>query len=300
VDALRALKPTADDAIPFNSRGAGGNYLLQLIAAYGGLPLDRRTDPPTINFTDPTTIEAIRQVLDLAKDGYISYQELGRTSFNITVSGEQEDAIYTESLTGFGLRQILRTGDDTSEDPYRITTYPVGDYSTISYDMGTAYISATTQNADACYRWISTIAQHPELFSSMPARRSIINSADFVASQGADTVAVYNQLDALMSDPNTLNFQSPFAGGTDPSDFLLEFWLNRAFDHYVLEDADLDTELAEAQTYSSAYLECVANIPPFDEAVQDRQTYVQQFIGCATSADPEMANLLFAQPAESG
>jgi ABC-type glycerol-3-phosphate transport system substrate-binding protein len=299
-DALQALKLSPDDPPPFVSRGAGGNYLLQLIAAYGGLPLDRRTDPPTVNFTDPATVDAIRQVLDLAKDGYIAYEELGRATFDIMVNGEQADAIYTESLNGFGLRQILRAGDDTSADPYRITTYPTGDYSTIAYDMGTAYISANTQNADACYRWISTLAQHPELFSSMPARRSVINSADFAVAQGADTVAIYNQLDTLMSDPNTLNFQSPFSGGTDPSDFLLEFWLNRVFDRYILEDADLEAELAEAQNYSTAYQECVANIPAFDEAVHDRQTYVQQFLECATSIDPEMANLFFAQPADSG
>jgi ABC-type glycerol-3-phosphate transport system substrate-binding protein len=290
VDALRQLKSASEDPDqpPFVSRGAGGNYLLQLIAAYGGLPIDRRTDPPTINFTDPVTIDAIRQVLDLAKDGYISYEQLSGTAFAIAISdGEQQDAIYTDSLNGFGFREIVSVGD-TGENPYRITTYPQGQYSTISYDMGTAYISATTQNAEACYRWISTLAQHPELFSGMPARRSVINSAEFVTTQGADTAAIYNKFDALMSDPNTLNFQSPFAGGADPGDFLLELWLNRAFDSYVLEDADLDTELTESQTYATAYLECVANIPPFDAAVQDRPAYMQQFFGCASSADPEI------------
>jgi hypothetical protein len=47
-----------------------------LIAAYGGLPFDYRTDPPTLNFTDPATVEAIRQVLDLAKADLIQYETL--------------------------------------------------------------------------------------------------------------------------------------------------------------------------------------------------------------------------------
>jgi hypothetical protein len=47
--------------------------MLTLIAAYGGLPLDTRTDPPTVNFSDPATVNALQQVLDLVKNGYISY-----------------------------------------------------------------------------------------------------------------------------------------------------------------------------------------------------------------------------------
>ncbi|MBZ0287328.1 MAG: extracellular solute-binding protein, partial [Anaerolineae bacterium] len=257
-DALRALKPSETDPTPFVSRSPGVNYLLELIVAYGGIPLDRRTDPPTINFTDPTNLAAIQQVLDLAKNGYISYQELARTSFMISIDGEQDpEAIYTESLNGFSIRRggrrLAQNGEE--QDPstaYAITTYPSGSqYNAVSYDIGTAYISATTQNADACYRWLNTLAQQPELFSAMPARRSFINDPAFVASQGADTIAVYNQFDQLMTNPNTINFQSPFAGDSNPGNFLVEFWLTRAFDNYVLKDADLNAELTEAQTYST-------------------------------------------------
>jgi len=290
-DALRTLKPTAADATPFVPRGAGGTYLLQLIAAYGAVPLDKRTDPPTVNLIDPSNVAAIQQVLDLARDGYISYSELARTEFNIKVGGETVDPIYTESLNGISVRVRVVEGNE-GPDPYRMTTYPSGSqYSAVSYDMGTAYISATTQNADACYRWISAIARQPELFSAMPARRSFINDPAFVASQGADTVAIYNQFDALMASPNTINFQSPFAGDSNPGNFLVEFWMQRAFDHYVLQSADLNAELAQAQGYISAYQQCAANIAPFDAATQDRQAYLQQFADCAALVDSTVANL---------
>ncbi len=298
-DALRALKPTADDAIPFVPRGAGGTYLLQLVAAYGGIPLDKRTEPPTINFTDPTNIAAIQQVLDLAKDGYISYSELARSNFSMMIGGETIDPIYTESLNGFSVRMTRGGPGENEQNPYRMTTYPTGSqYNAISYDLGTAYISATTQNADACYRWISTLASHPELFSAMPARRSFINDPAFAASQGADSVAIYNAFDTLMSAPNTINFQSPFGGDTNPGNFLVEYWLNRAFDHYVLEDADLNTELTEAQTFITAYLQCEAGILPFDATTQDRMAYMQQFIDCAGLVDPTISSL-FAGAATS-
>ncbi len=297
VDALRALKTADPASIPFVSRSPGGNYLLQLIAAFGGIPFDNRTNPPTINLTDANNIAAIQQVLDLAKEGYIDYQQLASRRFMIAINDETTDAIYTEGLTGFGRRLIFEQNTASAgEDPYRMTTYPRGtQYSAVSYDIGTAYISAASRNPDACYRWLSEVARHPELFGGMPARRTLINDPDYAASAGADTVALYNQFDALMADLNTINFQSPFSEDASPGNFILQYWMNRAFDRYVLEDADLAAELAEAQQYVTLYQECIAAIPSFDAAVQDREAYNQQFTGCASTIDPTVTDL-FAVP----
>ena len=187
-------------------------------------------------------------------------------------------------------------GGDGS-NPYKLATYPRGSqYAATSYGVTTAYISATSQNPDACYRWISTLAQHPELFNGMPTRRSLINDPAYVAQAGADAVAFYNQYDALMQDANTVVFPSQFfADEKGPGNFLLRFWLNRAFDRYVMQDADLETELADAQTLVTAYQQCAANIPPLDEAAQDQREYTQQFFNCATTADPTMTSF-FGQP----
>src|SRR6185369_7116430 len=76
-DALQRLKLDPSYPAPFLPNQGGGTHLLILMAAYGGLPLDYRTDPVTANFTDPTNVDAIRQVLDLAKNGYIKYEKLG-------------------------------------------------------------------------------------------------------------------------------------------------------------------------------------------------------------------------------
>jgi hypothetical protein len=62
----------------------------------------------------------------------------------------------------------------------------------------------------------------------------------------------------------------------------------------VLKDADLSTELADAQTYATAYQECVAGIPPFDATTQDRRAYTDQFFNCATLVDPTMSSLFGA------
>src|SRR5689334_9815280 len=57
--------------------------------------------------------------------------------------------------------------------PYRLIYYPEGSLGTpVAFDVGAGYISAYTSYPDACYRWLSTLAQHPELLLAMPARHS--------------------------------------------------------------------------------------------------------------------------------
>ena len=91
------------DPAPFVATNTNGTHLLILMAAYGGLPLDYRTNPPTINFTTPANVDAIRQVLDLAKAGYIKYDALGSIDFG----GNRLDRsapIYSDTLNAFNFR----------------------------------------------------------------------------------------------------------------------------------------------------------------------------------------------------
>jgi ABC-type glycerol-3-phosphate transport system substrate-binding protein len=291
VDALKTLKANSNDP-SFVSEGPSGTHLLMLMAAYGGLPLDYHTNPPTINFTDPETVQAIRQVLDLAKNGYIKYEAIGSVG-QVVVFGTRGDATKNPPITSQslgGIRIARRIGED-APDPYKSVTYPTGTkYNAISYGIGTAYISANSQSPDACYRWISYIAQHPELFSSMPARRSLINAQANTAAQGADVIAMYNQVDALLKDPKTISFPSLFEGGTvSPSGFITQHWLFEAFDNYVLHDADLDSALKDAENYAKTFQTCAATIAPYDPSgTQSAQEYQKAYLDCAVKADPRL------------
>ncbi len=306
-DALRALAFVVDEeeGSVFASRSFGASHLHMLIAAFGGIPLDYRTDPPTINYTDPATVDAIRQVLDLAKEGLIAYDPLALTGGGAFIAigggGDSTDAIYTDSLNAFsqiigrfggGRRQGGGGGGGAQTeavDP--MTTFPSGtQFTPVAYDIGTAYISNTAENPEACYGFISSLAQHPELFSGMPARRSLINSPAVVSSQSPDVVAVYNQLDQMLQSPTTLTFPSALNPGSAPTRFALENWLNRAFDRYVLEDADLEAELADSEVITKAFQQCISLLPPFD-ASTDARAYFQQYAQCASQADPSLQTL---------
>lgn len=288
--ALRTLKTNLDGSAPFVPRGFDSGYLLSLIASYGGLPVDYRTSPPTINFTDPATVEAVRQVLNLAKEGYIAYQPLssaGRGGVSLRF-GDESDPIYTE--IGLGGASIFMMGSDGAEPPVNPdprVSFPAGSqYTPVTYDLGGGYISAATPYAEACYRFLGYLAKRFDLFSAMPASLSVLNDPAYTTTQSADTLSFYTTLAAALSQANTVVIPavSPFNRGSNTFELL---WLTRAFDRYVEDDADLDTELAEAQTFTQAFQECTANPPAFD--ADNMQAYYQFFLDCATRVDPTIS-----------
>ena len=299
--ALQALKAYTGDEQPFVPRTFSNTHLLMLIAAYGGLPLDYRTNPPTINFTDPNTVAAIQRVLDLARDGYMDYSALASMGNVVAFSMREEDTtpLYTDTVSSFmggiggggGMMVINGRGGGEIEFPQNIdplTPFPQGStYTALSYDISAAYISATTPNIDACYRFISELSRRTDLITGMPARRSVINSPEIASAQGADKVAFYQAMDVLLQQPNSVIIPTGFS--FDPGALgstLLSYWLNRAFDRYVNEDADLAAELAEAELFTRDYQNCVAIVPPYNPESDDFRTYYQQFMDCAVQVDP--------------
>jgi len=284
VDALKQLKSSTTGA-PFEPNGPGGSHLLMLMAAYGGIPIDYRTDPMTVDLTSPASVEAIRQVLDLAKNGYMKYSALGNVMMAIAIGSAPTAPITSD--TGPGFRMIR---GNPEKDPYQSVLYPKGTkYTPMSYGVGTAYISAKSQNPDACYRLINLIARHPELFSTMPARRSIINAPTTATLLGKESVALYNEVDKLLKDSNTIAFPSMFQGGQSQAGFLIEHWVFQAFDNYVLKGANLETELKQADQYIKGFQECVAGLPAFDaSSATNAMEYQKQYLNCAVKVDPSL------------
>ena len=284
-NALVALRtdPNVPPFVPF-AQSQDGTPLLMLIAAYGGVPIDYRTNPPSINFTDPTTVTAIQQVLDLVKQGYMQYNPFGPVNSEDNAPGPSlSTKLFADVLN---MNSFLQGGTIV----YKPVLYPRGTlFTSVSFSTGSAYISAKALSPEACYRWISTVAQHPELFDTMPARRSLISSPVLSASQGPEMVALYNQIDALTNDPNTIPIESQLGRKASPAAFLLQYWLFNAFDNYVLKGTDLGTELQNAQTATVGFQGCVAQLPPYDASnLASAQAYVRQFSECATKIDPAL------------
>jgi ABC-type glycerol-3-phosphate transport system substrate-binding protein len=287
-EAMHVLKASqSTDEVVFVPQTFGNTNLLMLMAAFGALPYDFRTNPPTINFTDTTTVAAIRQVLDFAKDDYMEYNALASNYGGLIRPIKQ--AIFSESLTGGLWRFENRLNGEP--DPYRVTNYPSGSqYVPVAFGIGVAYIRATAQNPEACYDWIRMIAGRPELFQAMPARYSLMHDPSLAMMQGDDVVALYEGFAQRLQQPNVVGF--PEGGGSGFNGYVEQYWLNRAFDNYVLREGILEEDLAEAAQFIEGYRVCTANIPPFDPAIRDDEAlaaaYYRQYTDCAVTLDPLM------------
>ncbi len=279
VDFLKAAKNDSGSAPPFGSLNGDRDHWLPLIAAFGGLPIDYRTTPPTINFTAPSTVDAIRQTLDLAKQGYIAYSQLGtfrpissQTSDTLLIRPDQLMAGYPSQIDQNKFEKLI--------------AYPKGGhYTPISFTIGAGFISKTAANPDACYRLLSALAARPDLLMGMPARRSLLDSQPLLATQGPDAVAFYHKFDARLRDPAALIIP-PEANLN--GDTWIRYWLYQAFDAYVLNGKDLSAVLADAQSKASGFQQCLAALPP--ASPEPDITTVDNMLGCVRKVDPQLDN----------
>jgi ABC-type glycerol-3-phosphate transport system substrate-binding protein len=294
IDALKALKNDLSGQAPFVTRGdvtsgADGTELLILIADYGGVPLDYRTNPATINFTDPATVNAIQQVLDLAKKGYMTYSPLGQSPDPETRFGQPDHtaAIYPDALTAVSMQQ-----DSSKPSAYKPALYPKGTkYTGFGYIVDTGYISTQAKAPEACYRWLSTLAKHAEVFAGMPARHSMIAGLKGVANP--DLLNLYNNADALLKDSNTIPIATLNPLSISISDLLNQYWLYQAFDSYVLHDANLESALKDAEGYAKTFQGCIVNLPVLALSSQfaDKDS-TNAYIRCAEKADTRLKPIL--------
>ncbi len=296
-DALNILRSTSEPGSkPFVPQSFTNQYLLMLIAAYGGTPYDYRTNPPTLSFTDPVNVDAIRQVLDLAKDEYLDYRPLANLVGGLFGGAPPDAPILGQIMSSISVGFIFGQQEEEGERALRITNYPHGSaYVPVSYDIGSGYIGANATNPQVCYDWITTIADHPELFSGIPARRSMLNDPTVLALQGADVAGFYASFVERLDDPHRLIFPGAYSKDGNVVGFVEQMWLNEAFDNYVLHDGDLEADLADAELYIKAFRDCSTDLPPFSEANYTTQMeaikFMRQYLDCAIEIDPAKKDL---------
>ena len=211
--------------------------VLTLVVAYGGLPLDYSTSPPTADFTSAETVEALRQVLDFARNGLVEY----RSMVDIAPMGTASPASPIRNI------YLTPSGAGVVSEQSHYVNFPAGrDYNLASYRIIAGAISSQTQHAEACYRWLSFISRQSYIFQSMPVLQAVLE-----ATQNPDFIRYAGILQA----PDVINVPYVNKVGSDDT-FVLHYILNRAMDAYVLAGADLDTELQSAQTNADLYTQC--------------------------------------------
>lgn len=250
---LAGLKSVEDrtDLVPLGLRSYAIIDLLALMAAFGGIPVEYQSNPPQVELTSTQNIEAIRQVLNLAKEGFIDYHQLGAFVFS---PPSRSHAINMRELQ-FG---------SESTDQWGYVNYPRGSqYNVLTLaNVGGLYINKNAQNPDACYRWIRTVALHPELlYNTMPVTMASLDDVALINSQGQVQLDFYRSVATLASQPNTVVFYDQIV--SLENNFTLAL-VGKAFDQYVLEHQELEPILTTAQGQIDNFQACIAAAPITD------------------------------------
>lgn len=265
--ALKVLHEATGSPAYLPPQRFGSTYLLGLMAAYGALPVDYSTIPPTVALNQP----AVQQVLDLAKSGAIAYSQLH--------NGVGGGSVAEAPLMGDMFSPIGRYMTSHHQSDYRITVLPAGDvYTPVSYTVGAAYINTTAQNPEACYRLISTLAEQPVLFGGIPARRTDTSAQNPELSDFS--AAFIRTLEAAnaVSIPDVSQLGLHWQGN-----YFVQRWIDQAFDRYVLNDEEFSLVMDETQRKIEDFLNCTADIA-LDEIV------FEPFRECAITVDPTMTD----------
>jgi ABC-type glycerol-3-phosphate transport system substrate-binding protein len=294
-NALWALQGVMENNDPpFQPMLFTTQHLFLLIIAYGGIPFDFSTTPITFDFTDEATVNAVKQVLDLVRNNLMSYAELGNLSGSMSFSSSDSIPLRTETMSMGSV--VMMSGEVGEEMEYQLPEvhlipYPAGSqYAPVSFQVGSAYISASTPYAQECYELISEISQQPNLFiGQMPALSSVINSAELEMAHNTANTAFYRQYEAQLLQPNT--FILPTMELAYYSSGLSEImWVYRVFDDYVKngDQVDLASALADAQVKMNEQIECVSHLPDLMTLQTDAEfdDYINGYEACIQQIDP--------------
>jgi ABC-type glycerol-3-phosphate transport system substrate-binding protein len=302
LQALMDSNPELEYA--FDSNDFGPTYLYMLMAAYGGVPIDYTTQPTTYNLSDPDTLNAIRQVLDLAKSGVLNYRQLDNNMGGGSFTGliPMQGTNMTSMAWELGYRTSPDAASNEFVNPMRYVLYPRGSqYTPMSYTVGVGYITSTAANPEACYQLLTEIASRPELLLGIPARRSMATDSNIATLFGEDVAAFFNMFASQLDAPDAVVIPAANASSGSYTSYFETIWINQAFDNYVLEDGDLEADLALAETNIEAYRTCVGDDGSMVDTSNMEQEELEEFFAkytdCAVEVDPTLASRF--QPIET-
>jgi len=222
----------------------------------GASPVVGSDDAQRPNFTDPKVVQAIQTYLDLLRTAS-PYQRLqGYTPNDSPTDGY--DAIARGRVgmwLGYG-RTFLDQNAASGGQGVNVAVAPPplgGRVTANDMLLRGLYISAQTQQAQACWSWLSYLsADLSGIAGGFPARNSLATSDAFTSTAPSGFAAVYQAYrDAFAHMPTTDRPLESF--DRSQIDY---FWFFHAIDR-ALQGKNLERELSEAQALTEQFLACV-------------------------------------------
>ena len=121
------------------------------------------------------------------------------------------------------------------------------------------HIAAQTEQAQSCWEWLKFLSSDvSNLQGSIPARSSVMSSEAFTKLASPDMLALAKvYTDVLKQQPQ----QSGASGDPNAIYSLDTYWFYKALSDAAEKKTPLDQGLAEAQKFTTAYVECLDKTP---------------------------------------
>jgi multiple sugar transport system substrate-binding protein len=261
------------------------NDLVFMMERLGAVLVDLDADPPTIDFSDPSVVDAVRWYADLSTEYGVKPIYIGDISDLLTsptlaveregVINEGRAAMWTSTgaASPLGEREGLEIG---------VAPLPAGaNGASGAYVSPEGYfISAETEARQACWSWITYLTGQVEAVENIPARRSVAESEAFRQKAGDERADAYLATMAAADQPSSLAFleDEPWMG-------MGLIWLGRAYAQTVEGELPVEEALALIQDTFDAYRACVVS----RDVMADETGYQE----CVMDIDPTFPAFIF-------
>jgi len=310
--AAQALTKGDGDKKQFGYVPIGGPQqdMFFFVGQFGGQLVTGSGKDTRPNFTDPKVIEALQWYLDLSavhkvmpplkfiysrddtnfEDHSYEYVQNGRAGlwfdqgYGMFGGGPIASS---SSLKGGGPGGPGGPGGSQPPFDVGIAPLPIGAGGLRGGDfyLRGLHISAETQQAQSCWEWLKFLsADVANLQGSIPARTSIMNSDAFIKQASPDMVALAKvYADVLKQQPA----QSGTTGDPTVIYSMDTYWIYKALTEALDQTTPLDQGLANAQKFTTAYLECMEQNP-------------NKPATCAAQVDPNYKGFSTEDPPDGG
>jgi ABC-type glycerol-3-phosphate transport system substrate-binding protein len=252
------------------------------------------------NFDDPKVVAALKWYLDLSKTHKVMpevqfpYKRdtpgYNDGSYELIQNGRA--GMWFDQGRGMfgnygGIKEGGPGGPPAPNFEVGVAPLPIGAAGLGSTDLNVRgfHISAQTQQAQGCWEWLKFLSSDiTSLQGSLPARASVAQSDAFTQQASPDLV----ELAKIYSE--ALKQSSSQAGQpVDMNAFwsLDQYWFNKALSEALEDKTDLAQGLAEAQKFTTAYLDCLEKTP-------------NKPATCANQVDPSYQGYNIEDPPEGG
>jgi ABC-type glycerol-3-phosphate transport system substrate-binding protein len=240
------------------------------------------TTRPT--FTDPKTIEALKWYLDLSTVHKVTPVPAFPYKRDQPFPEDKSYEIVQKGRAGmwfdmgYGMFGGPVKGGDPNQPPrdfeVGVGPLPIGSGGLSPADLTVRgfHISAQTQQTQACWEWLKYLSNDVvNLQGGIPARTSVMTSDAFKQQATPDMIVLTETYAEAFKQSNI-----PASQTGDPNAFYMmdQYWFFKAISEAIEGTTPLDQGLAEAQKFTTAYMDCLEQTP-------------EKPATCAAQADPD-------------